>query len=128
MLELYIETLQSSDNYRFGNGCAVTTLGRVIERGLAADRRLVHFSVVISDKPGGLAALMGAIADERASIKDCVHERAWLEDDVTTTEVNIVAETTGRDHVRRLRERLSCEMLKADSLIIKWGSRDLNEM
>jgi len=108
-----------------GGNIDITTLGRVIERGLAADKRLVHFSIIISDKPGGLAALMGAIADERASIKDCVHERAWLEDDVTTTEVNIVAETTGVDHVRGLHARLSFEMSQPDSLIIRWGSRTL---
>lgn len=68
---------------------------------------------------------MGAVADERASIKDVVHERAWLEDDVTTTEVQIVAETTGREHVERLRSRLTKEMARKDSLIISWGSRSL---
>eukprot|EP00193_Tetraselmis_chui_P008934 CAMPEP_0177768776 /NCGR_PEP_ID=MMETSP0491_2-20121128/9919_1 /TAXON_ID=63592 /ORGANISM="Tetraselmis chuii, Strain PLY429" /LENGTH=122 /DNA_ID=CAMNT_0019285641 /DNA_START=86 /DNA_END=455 /DNA_ORIENTATION=- len=88
--------------------------------------RVVHFSVVISDKPGGLAALMGAVADERASVKDIVHERAWLDDDVQTTEVQIVAETMGQEHVKRLHARLSAEMDKLESLILRWGSRELN--
>mmetsp|Transcript_29057 Transcript_29057/g.72792 ORF Transcript_29057/g.72792 Transcript_29057/m.72792 type:complete len:511 (-) Transcript_29057:277-1809(-) len=108
-----------------GGNIDITTLGRVIERGLAADRRLVHFSVVVSDKPGGLAALMGAVADERASVKDIVHERAWLDDDVMTTEVQIVAETMGEEHVQRLHRRLSAEMEHLDSLILRWGSRTL---
>jgi len=39
-----------------GGNIDITTLGRVIERGLAADRRLVRFAVTVSDRPGGLQA------------------------------------------------------------------------
>ena len=40
-------------------------LGRVIERGLAADGRLVRFEVVVSDRPGGIASLTKLLADVR---------------------------------------------------------------
>lgn len=40
-----------------GGNIDTTVLGRVIERGLAADARLVRFSVIVSDRPGGIAAL-----------------------------------------------------------------------
>jgi hypothetical protein len=40
-----------------GGNIDTTVLGRVIERGLAADGRLVRFSVIVSDRPGGIAAL-----------------------------------------------------------------------
>ena len=49
-----------------GGNIDSTVLGRVIERGLAADGRLVRFSVVISDRPGGLAELTKILADHGA--------------------------------------------------------------
>ena len=46
-----------------GGNIDSTVLGRVIERGLAADGRMLRFSVVISDRPGGLAHLTKVLAD-----------------------------------------------------------------
>jgi hypothetical protein len=57
-------------------------LGRVIERGLAADKRLVKLFITVSDRPGGLAKLTGLIAGCGASIWDISHERAWLHQSV----------------------------------------------
>lgn len=41
-------------------------MGRVIDRGLAADGRLIQFEVAISDRPGGLAAFTKLIAETGA--------------------------------------------------------------
>eukprot|EP00522_Entomoneis_paludosa_P011290 CAMPEP_0172447606 /NCGR_PEP_ID=MMETSP1065-20121228/6884_1 /TAXON_ID=265537 /ORGANISM="Amphiprora paludosa, Strain CCMP125" /LENGTH=444 /DNA_ID=CAMNT_0013198953 /DNA_START=51 /DNA_END=1382 /DNA_ORIENTATION=- len=60
-----------------GGNIDTTVLGRVIERGLAADERLVHFYATVSDRPGGIARLTQHLAEEGASIKDIYHERAW---------------------------------------------------
>jgi len=35
----------------------ITMLGRVIDRGLAADGRLIRFIATVSDRPGGIARL-----------------------------------------------------------------------
>ncbi len=40
-----------------GGNIDTTVLGRCIDRGLAADGRLVKFSVTVSDRPGGIAEL-----------------------------------------------------------------------
>ncbi len=55
-----------------------TTLGRVIDRGLAADCRLSNFTATVSDRPGGIAKLTTLLAEEGASIKDIYHERPPL--------------------------------------------------
>jgi hypothetical protein len=47
----------------------VSVLGRVIERGLAADQRLIRFTATVSDRPGGIASLTRDIADTGASVK-----------------------------------------------------------
>lgn len=41
-----------------GGNIDTTVLGRCIERGLAADGRLVRLKVVVNDKPGGLKSLV----------------------------------------------------------------------
>ncbi len=46
-----------------GGNIDTTALGRVIERGLAADGRLVRFVVTVTDRPGGIAELTRRIAD-----------------------------------------------------------------
>lgn len=40
-----------------GGNIDTTALGRCLERGLAADGRLVKFGVLLSDRPGGIAGL-----------------------------------------------------------------------
>jgi len=66
-----------------GGNIDVNMLGRVIERGLAADRRLIRFSATVSDRPGGLKRLVTVISDNDASIMDISHERAWLHTSVS---------------------------------------------
>uniref|UniRef100_A0A1I8GZG0 Serine racemase n=1 Tax=Macrostomum lignano TaxID=282301 RepID=A0A1I8GZG0_9PLAT len=61
-----------------GGNIDTTVLGRVIERGLAVDGRLIHFVTTVSDRPGGIAELSAILAGMGVSIKDIFHERAWL--------------------------------------------------
>lgn len=53
-------------------------LGRCIERSLAADGRLLKFSLIISDRPGGVSEVCKLLANLGTSIKQMDHERAWL--------------------------------------------------
>lgn len=52
-----------------GGNIDTTVLGRVIDRGLAADQRLVRFSATVSDRPGGIATLARDMADMGVSVK-----------------------------------------------------------
>ncbi len=52
-----------------GGNIDTTVLGRVIDRGLAADHRLIRFSATVSDRPGGIARLAKDMADLGVSIK-----------------------------------------------------------
>ena len=92
-----------------GGNIDTTTLGRIIERGLAADGRLCRFSAIISDRPGGLSRFAGLIAEEGASVHDIEHDRAFTSEDITTVTVHCVVETRDFPHIRRLRERLERE-------------------
>ena len=67
----------------------------VIERGLAADGRLVRLTLRVSDRPGGIAELTGVLAAAGASVKDIFHERAWLHTSVDQVTIKAVLETLG---------------------------------
>lgn len=81
-----------------GGNIDTTVLGRVIDRGLAADHRLIRFSATVSDRPGGIARLAKDMAELGVSIKDIYHERAWLYSRVDQVVVKCVVETTGAEH------------------------------
>ncbi|GFN77273.1 L-threonine ammonia-lyase-like [Plakobranchus ocellatus] len=89
-----------------GGNIDTTALGRVIERGLAAEGRLVRFGVTVSDRPGGIAELAKRIADQGVSIKDILHERAWLQTDVFSVMVRCVVETRDMEHARQLEREM----------------------
>jgi threonine dehydratase len=90
-----------------GGNIDLTMLGRVIEVGLVADGRLARFTVTISDRPGGLARLAELIASTGASIREIIHDRAFSGPDLTAVRVVCDVETTGHEHVRKLREVLA---------------------
>jgi len=92
-----------------GGNIDLTTLGRVIERGLASDGRLCRFTATISDRPGGLARFAGLIAEEGASIIDIAHDRAFADDDLSTVAVHCVVETRDAQHIAALHRRLNQE-------------------
>jgi threonine dehydratase len=92
-----------------GGNIDLTTLGRIIERGLATEGRLCRFTATISDRPGGLARFAGLIAEEGASIVDISHDRAFGDDDITTVSVHCVVETRDARHISAVRARLQQE-------------------
>eukprot|EP00095_Tigriopus_kingsejongensis_P001633 maker-scaffold121_size336169-snap-gene-0.13 protein:Tk01633 transcript:maker-scaffold121_size336169-snap-gene-0.13-mRNA-1 annotation:"hypothetical protein BRAFLDRAFT_286400" len=81
-----------------GGNIDTTILGRCLERGLAADGRLVKFTVTVSDRPGGIAELAKTLCTCGVSIKDMVHERAWIKNDIFSVECIVVVETRSAEH------------------------------
>ncbi|GAB6024813.1 hypothetical protein CHUAL_009933 [Chamberlinius hualienensis] len=89
-----------------GGNIDTAILGRCLERGLAVDGRLVKFSVTVSDRPGGLAELTKLLSDCGASVKDIIHERAWLRNDIYCVEVKIMCETRDIEHAKEVEIKL----------------------
>ncbi|ELU10999.1 hypothetical protein CAPTEDRAFT_176201 [Capitella teleta] len=88
-----------------GGNIDTTVLGRCLERGLAADGRLLRFVVTVSDRPGGIAELTKLISSIGVSLKDIFHERAWLKSDIFSVQVKCVVETRDQEHAAEM-ERL----------------------
>ena len=89
-----------------GGNIDTTVLGRVLDRGLAADQRLVNFYATVSDRPGGISKLTALLSDHGASIKDIYHERAWLHTSVDQVQVKCVVELQGKEHGLRVKKAL----------------------
>lgn len=89
-----------------GGNIDTTVLGRCLERGLAAEGRLLKFTVTVSDRPGGIAELCRTLASIGVSIKDIMHERAWVISDMFSVNVKVVCETTDRKHAEQLKDLL----------------------
>ena len=89
-----------------GGNIDTTVLGRVIERGLAADNRLCNFTATVSDTPGGISNMTDLLCELGASIKDIYHERAWLHSNVDQVQVKCVVELHGKEHADKLRNAL----------------------
>ncbi|XP_067617595.1 L-threonine ammonia-lyase [Eurosta solidaginis] len=88
-----------------GGNIDTTVFGRCLERGLAAEGRLVKFFVEVTDRPGGIHELCEILSQLGVSIKDIMHERAWLKD-IYTVEVKVVCETRDWTHSMELKNVL----------------------
>ena len=89
-----------------GGNIDTTLLGRCLDKGLAAEGRLVRFSVIVSDRPGGIAELACDLSELQVSIKDMQHERAWVKNDVFSVECSLMVETRNREHALEMFHKL----------------------
>ena len=90
-----------------GGNIDSTALGRCIDRGLAATGRLCKFVASISDRPGGIHGLMSVIQSVNGCVKDIVHAREWINNDIFSVEVSVVVELNGFEHLSLLKNALT---------------------
>merc|ERR1711918_63819 len=79
----------------------------------STDKRLIRFVATMGDRPGGIANLTGVISKAGASIKDMIHERAWLYSSVDEVNVKCIVETTGQNTVKNYAKRYLMQDIKS---------------
>ena len=92
-----------------GGNIDMNLISRIIEKGLIQDGRLARLSVTLTDRPGSLARLTECLGKERANILQIEHVRGFGEIAIGETEVELILETTGREHINRINEALRGE-------------------
>lgn len=90
-----------------GGNIDVTFLARITERGLFRSGRLVRFRAVLPDRPGSLAALLSAVARERANVVSIEHDRLPPDCPPGSSAVLLLLETRDREHAETLASRLA---------------------
>jgi threonine dehydratase len=81
-------------------------LHRVLQHGLAAAGRYLSFRALISDRPGGLHALLGELAAADASVIEVEHVRTGAHLRLNEVEIAVQVETRGPEHAAELLDRL----------------------
>jgi threonine dehydratase len=95
-----------------GGNIDMNLTSRIIEKGLIQDGRLSRLSVVISDRPGALARLTQRIADLGANILQISQTRGFGQVAIGETEVELILETTGSEHIEQIYRALQAENFK----------------
>lgn len=90
-----------------GGNIDMNLISRIIEKGLIEDGRLSRFSVVLPDRPGTLGRLSQYIGELGANILHIAHSRGFGQMAIDETEVELILETTGPEHIARIHHELS---------------------
>ena len=81
-------------------------LGKVIQHGMAAAGRYLTLTLRIPDRPGGLATLLGDLAEAGANVIEVAHARIHEDLSLDEVEVHLQLETRGIPHAEALLTRL----------------------
>ena len=95
-----------------GGNIDVTSLSRVIKRGLIKSGRTSSMLIELIDKPGQLKDVSRIIADCGGNVTGVHHERAGSTESVNGCYLRITMETRNYDHVLEIKEALRSEGFK----------------
>ena len=89
-----------------GGNVDVTTLSRIITKGLSKAGRIAEITTKVADKPGSSAQVLQVVADS-ANILSINHAREDKHSDVGACMVSMVLETRDAAHVEQIRRELT---------------------
>ena len=89
-----------------GGNVDVTTLNRIITRGLTKSGRLAEIVVKVADKPGSLTQVLQVVGDTGANLVSVSHNRENQDSEVNACIVSMVLETRNSEHVAEIRNAL----------------------
>ena len=94
-----------------GGNIDVTSLSRVINRGLRKSGRTASIRIELMDKPGMLKDVTRIIADQGGNVTGVEHERGQHEN-INECFLRIDLETRNFDHIHQIHEALKAEGIK----------------
>ena len=89
-----------------GGNVDVTTLSRVITKGLSNSGRIVEISTKIADKPGSLIQLLQVVSSTGANVVHIHHTREDRHSEVGECIVSMVLETIDQAHIHQIENAL----------------------
>ncbi|MDJ0806489.1 MAG: threonine ammonia-lyase [Gammaproteobacteria bacterium] len=92
-----------------GGNIDLTLLAKILERGMETDGRLARFKVIAADRPRSIAKLTALIAEQHAGILQMTQNRSISKVRLEETEVELLLETRGLDHVEAISQLLRDE-------------------
>ncbi len=98
-----------------GGNVDVTTLSRVITKGLSKSGRIMEITTKVVDQPGHLLRMLSIISETGANVMTINHAREDQDSDVNACMVNLVLETRNHQHIADIQAALAAhgyELLK----------------
>lgn len=89
-----------------GGNVDITTLSRIITKGLQKTGRMVKLTTKLVDKAGNLATLLTCVAETGANVLNIEHEREDAKTEVNSCVVTMTLETRDEAHVLEIRKAL----------------------
>ena len=89
-----------------GGNVDITTLSRIITKGLQKTGRIAQITTKLQDRAGNLAQLLACVSENGANVLDIDHKREDAKTEVSSCVVTMTLETIGPDHVRKIKEDL----------------------
>ena len=89
-----------------GGNIDVTTLSRVITKGLIKSGRIATLTTKVIDKPGQLTGLLNAVSATGANIKEIDHKREDISSEVNSCVVTLVLETRDDEHIASVKSAI----------------------
>lgn len=95
-----------------GGNIDVTTLSRVLQRGLFISGRQCELTLEVADKPGQLAPIVQIIADCGANVLSVEHDHAYDGRQIVGCFLRLRLETLGFEHIEKIKHKLRQAGLK----------------
>jgi threonine dehydratase len=92
-----------------GGNIDITTLAKILDRGLAKDGRLADLKIIVPDMPGSIARITTVVARHRGNLLNINHNRLFSAAGLRETEVELLLETKGKAHIKEIVEAISAE-------------------
>ncbi|MBR3703882.1 MAG: pyridoxal-phosphate dependent enzyme, partial [Oscillospiraceae bacterium] len=89
-----------------GGNVDVTTLSRIITKGLTKSGRITNITTKVVDKPGELNRLLTLVAQYGANVLSVNHDREDYQSEVNACVVNLAMETRDRRHAEDILNHL----------------------
>ena len=89
-----------------GGNLDITTLSRVITRGLSKTGRIVELTTKVPDKPGFLLKMLQVVSSLGPNILTIDHQREDKDSDVSSCIVSLVLETRNAQHAQEIEAAL----------------------
>ena len=90
-----------------GGNVDVTTLSRIITKGLSKSGRLVELTTKVVDKPGSLLRMLQLVSQSGANILTINHAREDQNSEVGACIVSLVLETRDANHIDTIKTSLT---------------------
>jgi len=97
-----------------GGNIDMTTLSKILERGLEKDGRLTRLKVVAPDRAASLAEITAIVARQGANILHIAQSRPFADVSLGETELELMLETRDTDHAQAIRRVLAEETFRVE--------------